>query len=94
MSEHGITLEDVYDTLQRATDLIKPYRGKIAFRNKIVKLSMVAAGLLTLFLAVMIGMMNSGNYLTPMVIVVIYLVTFVTLVTIFKYRSSYAMRMS
>ena len=63
-----------------------------------VKLLMVMMGIFTLCLAVGIGFADSksgdGNYLTPMIIVVIYLLAFVILVTILKYRSSYPMRMS
>ncbi len=73
---------------------MKPYRGKLGFRNKIVKFVMVGSGLLTLIICVIVGMSSDGNYLTPMFIVVLYLVLFVILITIFKYRSSYPMRMS
>ena len=35
-----------------------------------------------------------GNYWAPMIVVIIYLLCFLIVVTIFKYRSSYQMRMS
>ena len=51
-------------------------------------------GICDLIIAISIGMSMGGNYWAPMLVVVIYLLIFFIVVTIFKYRSSYQMRMS
>ena len=53
---HGITVEDVEDTLRRASELVAPYRGQLAHRGKIVKLSLGAGGIIFLIIAVVVGM--------------------------------------
>ena len=90
----GITLEDVLDTLFRATILVDNYRGVLARRNKFVKIGMFASGLVFLILAVVVGMLDEGNYWAPMLIVVAYLLSCLVVIMFFKYRSSYKMRMS
>ena len=50
--------------------------------------------LITLILAVSLGMTVGGSYWGPMLIVVAYLLIFLIVITVFKYRSSYQMRMS
>lgn len=89
-----VTFEDVSDTLNRATALLTRYRGQLAKRNKFVKIGIIATGFLFLFLSVLTGMLDHGNYWGPMLIIVFYLVACIVTVTIFKYRSSYQMRMS
>ena len=94
LQEKGIALEDITETLNKASELIEPYRGKLAFRNKIVKIAMGIAALITLVVAISVGMGLGGSYWGPMLIVCAYLLIFLIVVTVFKYRSSYQMRMS
>lgn len=94
LEEKGIALEDITETLNKATELIEPYRGQLAFRNKIVKIVLGICALITLVIAISIGMSMGGNYWAPMLVVVIYLILVLVVITVFKYRSSYQMRMS
>jgi hypothetical protein len=94
LQNKGLTVEDVEDTLQRATELIQDYRGVLAKRGKIIKIILFTMGAILLFLAVLIGMMDQGNYWAPMLLIIFYLLTFLMIVTINKYRSSNKMRMS
>ena len=94
LQEKGIALEDITESLNKASELIEPYRGKLAFRNKIVKIAMGIAALITLVVAISVGMGLGGSYWGPMLIVCAYLLIFLIVVTVFKYRSSYQMRMS
>ena len=89
LQEKGIALEDITATLNKASELIEPYRGRLAFRNKIVKISMAVAALVTLVVAISIGMGMGGSYWGPMLVVVAYLLIVLIMVTVFKYRSSY-----
>ena len=63
-------------------------------RNKIVKIVLFSCGGLFLFFAVLVGMLEPGNYWAPMMIVIAYMLIFLTVTTVFKYRSSYEYRMS
>lgn len=63
-------------------------------RNKIVKIILFSSGAIFLFLAVLVGMLEPGNYWAPMMIVISYMLIFLIVTTIFKYRSSYTMRMT
>ena len=88
-AQHGIELKDIEETLQRATELIKNYRGKLAARNRIIKIGLAIAGLIFFVIAIIIGMTDHGNYWAPMILCVVYLLSFLIVITIFKYRSSY-----
>lgn len=44
--------------------------------------------------AVLYGFFNEGHYWYPMLMVISYLVSVLVVITVFKYRSSYKMRMS
>ena len=94
LSSRGITVEEVLETLQRASDLISDYRGYLARRNKYVKLFLAVFGLVMLIIAVTVGMLSDGNYWGPMILIVLYLLIFLIIVTVLNYRSSYQMRMS
>lgn len=94
LQEKGIALEDITETLNKASELIEPYRGQLAKRNKIIKIALALAALADLIMAISIGMSMGGNYWAPMLVVVVYLLIFLIIITIFKYRSSYQMRMS
>lgn len=94
LQEKGIALEDITETLNKASELIEPYRGALARRNKIIKIVLAVAALVDLIMAISIGMSMGGNYWAPMLVVVVYLLIFLIIITIFKYRSSYQMRMS
>ena len=94
LQEKGIAVEDVTETLNKASELLEPYRGQLAFRNKIIKIALGIAALITMFIAVSVGMSMNNVYWAPMLIVMTYLIVFLIVVTIFKYRSSYQMRMS
>ena len=63
-------------------------------RNKIVKIILFSSGAVFLFFAVLVGMLEPGNYWAPMMIVIAYMLIFLIVTTIFKYRSSYTMRMT
>ena len=63
-------------------------------RNKIVKITLFSCGALALFFAVLVGMLEPGNYWAPMMIVIAYMLIFLIVTTVFKYRSSHMMRMT
>jgi len=94
LKEKNIPIEEITDTLKRASELIEPYRGFLAKRNFYIKLALGISGAVFLILAVMTGMLDQGNYWGPMLIVILYLVIMMVVITAFKYRSSYQMRMS
>lgn len=94
LSDKGIAFEDVQDTLQQASTLISGYRGYLAKRNKIVKIALALTGLIFCIIAVVVGMESDGNYWAPMLIVVAYLLIVLGVTMLFKYRSSYQMRIS
>lgn len=73
---------------------MKDYRGALAKRNKITKLSLLGAFVVTVILAIVVGMLDEGNYWAPLLIIVFYLICFMIVTTIMKYRSSYHMRIS
>ena len=87
MRDRSITAEDVSGTLEKATQLIAPYRGKLALRNKIVKLSTIGSGAVLMLSLILFGF-NEGNYWVPMIIILLYMLTVLIVVTFFKYRSS------
>ena len=89
-----ITEADIRETLEQASKLVSDYRGYLGRRNKIVKLSLAGGGLLFLILAVTVGMLDEGNYWGPMLLVIAFLAIMLIVIMIFKYRSSYQMRMS
>ena len=70
------------------------YRGALARRNRFVKLGILLSGILSLLLAVLVGYFGSDYYWKSMLIVIAWLVIVIIIVTVFKYRSSYKMRMS
>jgi len=94
LSERDISLEDIEDTLRRATDIVNDYRGALGRRNKIVQIAIFVAGLAMLFSSVIIGYTRDDDYWWPMFLVIVYLFSVLIVITIFKYRSSYKMRMS
>ena len=94
MGEKGITMEDIQGTLGKASEVMLNYRGKFAYRTKIVKIALAAAGLVFLIIAVSIGMNSDGDYVGPMFIVLTFLLICLIVILLNKYRSSYQMRMS
>lgn len=80
--------------MRKGSELLRDYRGKLAKRNKLMKIILGAAFLLTVILAVLVGMLDEGNYWAPMLMVVCYLVILLIVTTIIKHRSSYDMRIS
>ena len=59
-----------------------------------MKMCLGAAGLFFLFLSVLVGMMDEGNYWAPLLLVILYLVCFLIVTLIIKYKSSFQMRIS
>ena len=59
-----------------------------------MKLCLGGAGLLFLFFAVLVGMMDAGNYWGPLLLIILYLVCFLIVTMIVKYKSSFQMRIS
>ena len=80
--------------MRRATDIVNDYRGALGRRNKIVQIAIFVAGLAMLFSSVIIGYTRDDDYWWPMFLVIVYLFSVLIVITIFKYRSSYKMRMS
>ena len=62
-------MEELEDTLKRASDLIKEYRGAVARRNKRIKLILAILGAVIVILAILSGMVGEGSYWGPMLIV-------------------------
>jgi uncharacterized membrane protein len=54
-----------------------------------VKLCLGGAGIIFLFIAVLIGMTDEGNYWGPLLIAILYLLCFLIVTMIVKYRSSF-----
>ena len=73
---------------------MKDYRGALAKRNKITKLALLGAFVVVVIIAIVVGMLDEGNYWAPLLIIVFYLICFMIVTTIMKYRSSYHMRIS
>jgi hypothetical protein len=59
-----------------------------------VKLCLAAAGIVFLIIAVVVGMEDTGNYWAPLLIIIFYLVCFLIVTVVLKYKSSYQMRIS
>ena len=58
LKEKNIPIEEITDTLKRASELIEPYRGFLAKRNFYIKLALGISGAVFLILAVMTGMLD------------------------------------
>ena len=94
LSNKGIQIDDVLETLRRGSELMKDYRGKLARRNKIVKLVLGSIFVVVVIISIVIGMLSDGNYWAPLLIIVFYLICFMVVTTVLKYKSSYHMRIS
>lgn len=77
-----------------AEQVVQAYKGFLARRDKIVKISLLALGALSLFFAVLIGMLDEGNYWGPLLILIVYSIICLIVVSINKMQSSYRLRMA
>ena len=97
-AQKEITLEELEDTLSKATTLMNNYRGKLALRDRKIVWSLIGLGIFALILAVIVGMLLQDTDKSPWFmtafIIVVYLATCYGVNLFFKYRSSYEYRMS
>ena len=94
----AITMEDLDDTMHKATMLVSNYIGFIAARDKKINYGLAIAGVICFLLAVIIGMSlqdtDSSPWFLPAFIIILYLAVVYGVGIYFRHRSSYELRMS
>ena len=80
--------------MRKGSELLSDYRGVLAKRNKLVKIILGIAFLVVCFFAILVGMLDQGNYWAPMLMIVAYLFVLLLVTTFIKNKSSYHMRIS
>lgn len=90
-TDHNLQPTDLEDTIDRASQLLDPYRGKIAKIEIAKNLTATAMLLLFCMIAIIVGW-TTGKWLWCLFIVVIYIVLLFTCVFLLKFLYSKPLR--
>jgi len=93
-----VSLEELEDTLNKATLIVDNYRGELARRDRKILYYLLGAGVFCFFLAILVGMLmqntDSSPWFLTAFIVVLYLAGIYGVKLYFQHKSSYEYRMS
>ena len=93
LMRQGIVLAELEDTLERASELIQGYRGRLAKRERIKNISVVSALILVFVICIIIGT-TSNAWVAVTVIVILFIVGVIIAHYAIKYRASIIHRQS
>jgi len=89
----GLTQTDLEETLDKASKLLAPYKGKIARIERIKNLSICILAIVSLVIAIWVGMTTS-NWLWTALITCIFIVVAAMIIFCIKFAYSRALRQS